>query len=83
MITLSQVSLRRGTKELFSNATCQLPAGSKVGLVGRNGSGKSSLLDALLGRLTVDAGDIQVPRGARTAVLRQEIPATDLSLIHI
>ncbi|NND55980.1 MAG: ATP-binding cassette domain-containing protein, partial [Xanthomonadales bacterium] len=51
MISLNQVSLRRGSKLLFENATLQAHAGHRVGLVGANGSGKSSLFAMLLGKL--------------------------------
>lgn len=82
MITLSQVALRRGTKLLFHDATARIAPGAKIGLVGRNGSGKSSLLSALLGELGPDAGDIQCPSGIATAVLRQEIPASDATALE-
>jgi ATP-binding cassette subfamily F protein 3 len=76
MITLRDASLRRGTKLLFENANALLPAGAKVGLVGRNGSGKSSLFDALLGHLSVDTGAIDIAGTPAIAVLRQEVPST-------
>ena len=82
MITLSQVTVRRGTKLLFKDASARISPGAKVGLVGRNGSGKSSLISALIGELSLDAGDIHRPSTLATAVLRQEIPATATSALE-
>lgn len=82
MISLTDVTLRRGTKQLFEHASVVISPGAKIGLVGRNGSGKSSLLDALLGELSVDTGDLRVPQKLATAVLRQEIPSTERTAIE-
>jgi ATP-binding cassette subfamily F protein 3 len=57
MITLKNVTLRRGAKVLLDNASVTLNPGEKVGLVGRNGAGKSSLFALLNGSLHEDAGD--------------------------
>jgi ATP-binding cassette subfamily F protein 3 len=61
MITLKNVTLRRGTKVLLDAASVTLNPGEKVGLVGRNGAGKSSLFALLDGSLHEDAGDFSVP----------------------
>lgn len=82
MITLSNVALRRGPKLLFANANAHIPVGAKVGLVGRNGSGKSSLLAALLGELTPDTGNIDIPAKLAITVLRQEAPSTNVSALQ-
>ena len=61
MITLKNVVLRRGSKLLLDGATVTLNPGEKVGLVGRNGAGKSSLFAVLNGSLHEDGGDFSHP----------------------
>src|SRR5438094_4747590 len=75
MLTISGLIYRVGGRALLNEASAQIPAGSKVGLVGRNGAGKSTLLDLIRGALQPDAGDIQVPRGHRLGFLAQEAPS--------
>src|SRR5216110_1236077 len=75
MLTISGLTYRIGGRALLNEASAQIPAGSKVGLVGRNGAGKSTLLDLIRGALQPDAGDIQMPRGHRLGFLAQEAPS--------
>jgi ATP-binding cassette subfamily F protein 3 len=77
MITLRQLTLRRGTKLVLDGANVTLNPGEKVGLVGRNGAGKSSLFSALAGRLDPDGGDIDLPRQWRIGEVAQHMPETD------
>jgi len=79
MITLKNVTLRRGTKVLLDSASVTLNPGEKVGLVGRNGAGKSSLFALLDGSLHEDAGDFSVPAQWRMGQVAQDMPETDLS----
>ncbi|TSE20527.1 putative ABC transporter ATP-binding protein YheS [Tepidimonas alkaliphilus] len=74
MIVLRDVTLRRGAKVVLERASVTLHAGEKIGLVGRNGAGKSSLFALLLGELHEDAGELQRPRGWRTAHVAQHMP---------
>ncbi|HZV92984.1 MAG TPA: ATP-binding cassette domain-containing protein, partial [Caldimonas sp.] len=76
MLVLSQLSLRRGTKLVLDRASVVINAGEKVGLVGRNGAGKSSLFSLLAGRLGADAGDLSLPPRWRLAEVAQEMPET-------
>ena len=76
MITLKGVTLRRGTKVLLEGATVALNPGEKIGLVGRNGAGKSSLFALLSGVLHEDAGEFQIPPTWRMAQVAQEMPET-------
>ena len=76
MITLKGVTLRRGTKVLLEGATVALNPGEKIGLVGRNGAGKSSLFALLSGALHEDAGEFQIPPTWRMAQVAQEMPET-------
>jgi len=75
MIKLRDVSLRRGTKHLFAAVTLELASGLRVGVVGQNGCGKSSLLQALTGELAPERGEIYVPRDYAIAVVRQDFPS--------
>ncbi|HET6603638.1 MAG TPA: ATP-binding cassette domain-containing protein [Xanthomonadaceae bacterium] len=75
MIKLRNLALRRGGRLLLSGVELTLHEGWRVGVVGRNGSGKSSLFAALLGRLEADAGDVELPARTRIAAVAQETPA--------
>jgi ATP-binding cassette subfamily F protein 3 len=75
MISLNQVSLRRGSKLLFENATFQAHSGNRIGLVGANGSGKSSLFALLLGTLEADEGSLEMNSVDRISHVAQESPS--------
>ena len=77
MITLRDVTLRRGTKVVLDGASATLQPGEKIGLVGRNGAGKSSLFALLTDRLHNDRGDVEVPRHWRRAEVAQNMPETE------
>ena len=76
MIILKDIVLRRGAKVLLDGASCVINPGEKVGLVGRNGAGKSSLFRLLDGQLHEDRGDFQVPAQWRMAQVAQDMPET-------
>jgi ATP-binding cassette subfamily F protein 3 len=76
MIILQDVVLRRGAKVLLDGASCVINPGEKVGLVGRNGAGKSSLFRLLDGTLHEDRGEVQVPAQWRMAQVAQDMPDT-------
>ncbi len=76
MITLKNVTLRRGAKVLLDTASVTLNPGEKVGLVGRNGAGKSTLFGLLTGVLHEDAGDYSIPSQWRMAQVAQDMPET-------
>ena len=69
------MTLARGARRLIEDATLQIHAGWRVGLVGANGSGKSSLFALLRGELHADLGDCEMPAGWRIASVAQETPA--------
>ena len=77
MITLRNITLRRGTKVVLQGAGVTLQPGEKVGLIGRNGAGKSSLFSLLTGRLHADTGDVEIPPRWRVGEVAQEMPETD------
>ncbi len=77
MIRFSDLTLIRGTKPLLEKADVSLNPGERVGLIGANGSGKSSLFALLRGELHADKGDADFPRTWRVAHVAQETPALD------
>lgn len=82
MIQCQNLDLSRGTKQLLSQASLHLPDGHKVGLVGANGCGKSSLFAMLLGSLESDQGEIQITPGWRIGHVAQETPALPIPAIE-
>jgi ATP-binding cassette subfamily F protein 3 len=76
MITLKNVVLRRGAKVLLDGASVSIKPGEKVGLVGRNGAGKSSLFALLNGSLHEDGGNYEIPAQWRMAQVAQDMPET-------
>jgi len=75
MIAFRNFALRRGERLLLSNVDLALHAGWRVGVVGRNGTGKSSLFAAVRGEVEADRGDIDVPNRVRIASVAQETPS--------
>ncbi|MDM7555116.1 ABC-F family ATP-binding cassette domain-containing protein [Xanthomonas fragariae] len=75
MISLRNFSMRRGERLLLSNVDLTMHAGYRVGVVGRNGTGKSSLFAAVKGELEADKGDVDLPGKVRTASVSQETPS--------
>ncbi len=81
MLSLKNITFSMEGKKLFDDATTLIPAGHKVGFVGRNGAGKTTLFRLIRGELALDGGEIEVPRRARIGGVAQEAPATRDSLI--
>ena len=79
MITLKNVTLRRGAKVLLDGATVTLNPSEKVGLVGRNGAGKSSLFALFNGNLHEDGGEYYIPTQWRMGQVAQDMPETEQS----
>jgi ATP-binding cassette subfamily F protein 3 len=77
MITVRDLTLRRGAKIVLQGAGFTLNPGEKAGLVGRNGAGKSSLFSLLTGRLHADAGDVAIPPRWQVGEVAQHMPETD------
>src|SRR5690348_13650059 len=75
MISFSQVTLRRGPRALLEDVSFTLYSGWHVGVIGRNGTGKSSLFAAVLGELATDRGEIGLQKGLAIATVAQETPA--------
>ncbi|KGG92332.1 MULTISPECIES: ABC-F family ATP-binding cassette domain-containing protein [Comamonas] len=79
MISLKNITLRRGTKVLLDQVSTTINPGESVGLVGRNGAGKSSLFALLNGSISEDGGDFFIPPQWRMAQVAQHMPETDES----
>ncbi|MCA0243350.1 MAG: ATP-binding cassette domain-containing protein [Proteobacteria bacterium] len=77
MITIRDVTLRRGTKVVLERAGVTLQPGEKIGLIGRNGAGKSSLFSLIAGRLHADAGDVEMPPRWRLGEVAQDMPESE------
>ena len=77
MIRATGLTLRRGTKVLLDSAEFVVHPGERVGIVGKNGAGKSSLFALLTGALDLDAGTVNLPAGWRIASVKQELDADD------
>jgi ATP-binding cassette subfamily F protein 3 len=81
MLAIDNVVVRIAGREILSGASARLPAGRRIGLVGRNGAGKTTLLKLILGQLHADAGDVSWPSAWRLGAVAQEAPAGEESLI--
>src|SRR5882757_720543 len=81
MLQIDNLVFNGWGRKFFDQASVSLPVGAKVGLVGRNGVGKSTLFRLILGELHPDGGEISLPKLARIASVDQEHPATPVSLI--
>src|SRR6478609_6253861 len=81
MLRFDDVALRRGPLLLLEHMTLSLHAGWRVGISGRNGAGKSSLLSLVAGELATDAGHFERPRNWTMAFVRQEVAALDTSAL--
>jgi ATP-binding cassette subfamily F protein 3 len=81
MLVIDNLVFNGWGRRFFDSASVTLPVGAKVGLVGRNGVGKSTLFRLILGELTPDGGEIILPKAARIGSVDQEHPATPVSLI--
>ncbi len=77
MLSLNGITVRLGGRTILDRATAALPPGSRVGLIGRNGAGKSTMVRVIAGLLEPDEGSADMPRGARIGYIAQEAPAGD------
>jgi len=82
MLSARDLTLRRGPQPLFEQVNFTIYRGDKVGITGANGTGKSSLFAAVLGELTPDRGDIDLPAGLKVAHVEQEIAADSRAAVE-
>jgi len=81
MISLNNIVLMRGTQVLIEDVNLMLRGGQRTGIIGRNGSGKTSLFKALAGEIPIDQGSIDMPNGLRWAMMSQETPGSSRSAL--
>jgi len=82
MLHINDLSFRIAGRPLFEHATAAIPEGHKVGLVGRNGTGKTTLLRLIAGEIHADDGSISYPKNARLAHVSQEAPGGPETLLE-
>ena len=87
MLTINDLTFRIDGRALFENASAQIADSWKVGLVGRNGTGKSTLLRIIREELAKGEGNgdgsIRINRGAKMGFVLQEVPANDQTLLDV
>jgi len=83
MLAIEALSLRIAGRLLIDNASVQIPSGARVGVVGRNGTGKTTLFRAIAGELHPESGSITLPQRARVGRLAQEAPDGPQTLIEL
>jgi ATP-binding cassette subfamily F protein 3 len=83
MLSVQDLTYRVGGRTLLQNASLSIPAGHRVGLVGPNGIGKSTLFKLISGELTPDGGKITLIKGATIGMVRQDLPDDDTTLINV
>ncbi|TXH34950.1 MAG: ABC-F family ATP-binding cassette domain-containing protein [Rhodospirillaceae bacterium] len=81
MLTISDLTYRIAGRSILSGASLSLSAGQRAGLVGRNGTGKSTLLKLISGQLQADSGEIRMAGNSRIGMLSQEAPSGPVSLL--
>ena len=81
MLNFTNVALRRGPRKLLDDVSLTIYPGWKLGVVGRNGTGKSSLFALVLGQLATDRGEVSLPKNVEIASVAQETPALPLPAI--
>jgi ATP-binding cassette subfamily F protein 3 len=81
MLHVNGLTYRIAGRLLLEDATVAIPGGHKVGLVGRNGVGKSTLLHLILGELQSESGTVGMPRNAKIGTVAQEAPGGDDTLL--
>jgi len=83
MLIINELSLRIAGRLLLDHASLTLPAGTKAGLVGRNGTGKTTLFKAITGDFSSETGSISLPKNTRIGQVAQEAPGTEEPLLEI
>ena len=82
MLKINDISYSIAGRQLLANASATIPSGHKVGIVGRNGTGKTTLFKLITNELGLDDGSIEIPKKMRIGGIAQEAPASDDSLLE-
>lgn len=83
MLTITDLYYRIEGRPLFEGASLVLPPGAKTGFVGKNGTGKSTLFQIILGQLAAESGTIELVKKARIGAVAQEAPASDITVLEM
>ncbi len=83
MLTIQDITFRIAGRALLEKASLTVPTGHRIGLVGPNGTGKSTLFKLIAGELAVDAGEISLANGVKLGMVRQDLPDDDTSLLDV
>src|SRR5579872_4031068 len=83
MLAIQGLTYRIAGRTLLENVSINIPSGHKVGLVGPNGTGKSTLFKLISGELSADGGEITLLKGASLGMVRQDLPEDDTPLVDI
>ena len=81
MISFENISFSVAGRTLVKNSTVNIPSGHKVGLVGKNGTGKTSLFRLIYGEITLDQGNLKLNKNARVGGVSQEVPGSSVTLL--
>ena len=81
MLRISEITYSVQGRTLIENTTVTIPTGHKVGLVGRNGTGKTTLFRIIRGEMVLDTGEISMPKGWKIGGVSQEVPGNEVSLL--
>jgi len=82
VIQLTNISKRYGTQELFNDVNLRMNSGQRIGLVGRNGTGKSTLFKLILGEEFYDDGEISIPKNYKIGTLKQHLEFHEKTLVE-
>ncbi len=83
MLKLRDVTFRIAGRTLLDKASLTIPTGYRVGLIGPNGTGKSTLFKLIAGELELDSGEIEIVSSAKIGMVRQDLPDDDTTLIDV
>ena len=83
MLKLQDITFRIAGRTLLDKASVTIPAGYRVGFVGPNGTGKSTLFKLIAGELELDSGDIEIVSSAKIGMVRQDLPDDDTTLLDV
>ncbi|MGO4173983.1 ABC-F family ATP-binding cassette domain-containing protein [Bosea sp. TAF32] len=83
MLTINDITYRLGERLLLDHTGAAIPDGARVGFVGRNGTGKTTLFKIITGDLGTESGNISLPKGRRIGGVAQEAPGGPESLIEV
>ena len=79
MLTISGITVRLGGRTILDRASAAIPTGARVGLIGRNGAGKSTMMKVIIGEIEPDDGSVEMPRRTRLGYIAQEAPNGSVS----